>query len=384
VDRNYWTTTKTMWKPELGHIWLAILNPTNTTTQAYLEDQGGGWRVFSLSCLDHPNIRAELAGAKPLIPAAVSLAQVHVWFADWCIAITEAEKEATDVEWPPHSGRWFRPGAEFEARCLGRWPSQGTYGVWSDSLWQACTRQEGQPKVHAMPIDEPPQIGCDVARFGDDNTAIHVRWGDTSLHHEEANGWRITQTVGRLIELARQFADHVNGLREQTGYQPMLKAEEIPIKVDDEGGDLGAGVTDLLMEHGFHVVSVCSSRASMWPDRYPNKRSELWFSTASRAKQGMLALGQLDPETLSKLKSQAMAPQWALDSAGRRVVEPKDKTKGKIGRSPDSMDALNLAYYEGAIQNVPTYLPAPPRPKMFSEQWSEQRKRKGGRRLFGR
>ena len=54
VDGTFWTTTKTMWKPELGHIWLAILNPTNTTTPAYLEDQGGGWRVFSLSCLDHP------------------------------------------------------------------------------------------------------------------------------------------------------------------------------------------------------------------------------------------------------------------------------------------------------------------------------------------
>jgi hypothetical protein len=43
VDSTYWTTTKTMWKPELGHIWLVILNPTNTTTQAYLRTRGG-WR----------------------------------------------------------------------------------------------------------------------------------------------------------------------------------------------------------------------------------------------------------------------------------------------------------------------------------------------------
>jgi hypothetical protein len=43
---------------------------------------------------------------------------------------------------------------------------------------------------------------------------------------------------------------------------------------------------------------------------------------------------------------QAMAPSWKLDNAGRRVVEPKAKTKQKIGRSPDDMDGLHLAYFE--------------------------------------
>jgi hypothetical protein len=35
-----------------------------------------------------------------------------------------------------------------------------------------------------------------------------------------------------------------------------------------------------------------------------------------------------------------------LDSAGRRVVEKKEDTKKAIGRSPDDIDALNLAYFE--------------------------------------
>ena len=42
-----------------------------------------------------------------------------------------------------------------------------------------------------------------------------------------------------------------------------------------------------------------------------------------------------------------MAPAWDLDAQGRRKLEPKDKTKEKIGRSPDDADAMNLAYYEG-------------------------------------
>jgi hypothetical protein len=41
-----------------------------------------------------------------------------------------------------------------------------------------------------------------------------------------------------------------------------------------------------------------------------------------------------------------MAPTWKIDAAGRRVVEPKDETRKKIGRSPDDADAMNLAYHD--------------------------------------
>jgi hypothetical protein len=38
VDALHWTTTRTMADPDLGSAWLAILNPTSTTSQAYQED----------------------------------------------------------------------------------------------------------------------------------------------------------------------------------------------------------------------------------------------------------------------------------------------------------------------------------------------------------
>jgi hypothetical protein len=40
-----------------------------------------------------------------------------------------------------------------------------------------------------------------------------------------------------------------------------------------------------------------------------------------------------------------MAPTWKLDQDGRHVVEPKDKIRERLGRSPDGMDGMNLAYY---------------------------------------
>jgi len=39
-----------------------------------------------------------------------------------------------------------------------------------------------------------------------------------------------------------------------------------------------------------------------------------------------------------------MAPVYKVDSQGRRVVEPMADTKRRLGRSPDDMNALNLAF----------------------------------------
>ena len=39
-----------------------------------------------------------------------------------------------------------------------------------------------------------------------------------------------------------------------------------------------------------------------------------------------------------------MTPTWKVNSQGQRAVEPKADTKRRLGRSPDDMDALNLAY----------------------------------------
>jgi hypothetical protein len=41
-----------------------------------------------------------------------------------------------------------------------------------------------------------------------------------------------------------------------------------------------------------------------------------------------------------------LAPEYKINSAGQRELEPKDKMKERLKRSPDDMDALNLAYYE--------------------------------------
>lgn len=322
----FWETAESMFAGA-GHAWLAIFNPTDTSSQAYTEELTGNWHVISMSSLEHPNIIAELQGQPAPYPSAIRLERLEELLKAWCQPVSGAPKR-TDIEWPPQSGQYLRPGAIAEARLLGRWPSQATNGVWSDGAWQEAEA------LHLPEPDEPIEIGCDVARFGDDFTSIHVRRGPVSLHHESANGWGTDETAGRLKVLANEWAQYAKG----------MDARQLLVKVDDDG--VGGGVID--QADGYNFQGVSAAEKAIDQEGYPNRRSELWFGLADRATEGNLSLARLPADILREMRRQAMAPTWKLDAQGRRVVEPKDDTKKRIKRSPDDLDAMNLAYAPGS------------------------------------
>ncbi len=380
-----WKTLRTMFQPTGEHAVLAIGNPTDTTSDMYSESQSGGWRVIQMSAMDHPNIQRELSGLSCRYPAAVRLAQVDEQVRFWCTPVSESDRVATDVLWPPEGTEkrqmallgepsWWRPGPEAEARIFGRWPSSATYGVWSDRLWQAA-------EAGGLSYDRSnePVLGCDVARHGDDWTAIHVRRGDCSLHHERGNGWDTVRTAARLMELAREHTRIHIGPEYDKGtptWQAGL-AHKVPIIVDDTG--VGGGVTDILRANGFASIGVNAACIAKHDEMYPDVRSELWFVLAERAKQGHLDVSRLDSATRRRLQVQALAPEWAPDAKGRRRLEPKVKTKERCqGRSPDDMDAMNLAYYPYG-QHTPEVQQPESRPTMLIRDQEQTRKR-----LFGR
>lgn len=320
VPVDYWDAAEGMMTGPNAY-WLAICNPTDTGSRAYEEEQRGKFHTLTVSALDHPNIAAELRGDAPPFPNAVRLTWVNERVNEWAERLPANDRRPGDFEWPPQSGEWFRPGPLFESRVMGRWPSQGACSVWSEAVWAMTQQQQPVP-------EEPLQIGCDVARFGDDNTSIVARRGACALHHETHNGWSTTQTAGRLKQLAGELANK--------GEDPT----RIDIRIDDDG--VGGGVTD---QGGEYLFTGCSGAArANAPDDYPNRRSELWFVGAELARDRRMDLSRLSGQSTDLLRRQAMSPRWKLDSQGRRVVEAKSDTKVRLKRSPDDMDALNLAF----------------------------------------
>jgi hypothetical protein len=360
VDSPFWDAAEGMMTGPTC-FWLAVCNPTDAGSRAYVECSNvEKWHVIEISALEHPNIRAELAGRRVLYPKAVRLDWVNGRIREWCTAlgsghlalgiseehspnakcqtpnaVPNAECQmpnarSGDFEFPPASGVWYRPGPLFESRVLGRWPTQGAYSVWTEAKWDAALEPQ------AFDAAEPIVIGCDVARFGDDFTSIVVRRGPCVLHHETHNGWSTVQTVGRLKQLAEDFC---TGIPEGTVAR-IRDARRVRIYVDADG--VGGGVKDQAGEFRFIAVSGASRPNAR--DRYPNRRSELWFATAELASEGRLDLSRLTSESRLLIQRQVMTPTYSLDSQGRRVVEAKEETKRRLGRSPDDADALNLAF----------------------------------------
>jgi phage terminase large subunit len=72
-------------------------------------------------------------------------------------------------------------------------------------------------------------------------------------------------------------------------------------------------------------------------EEYALLRDQLWFGLQKWLKDG----GTIPSDP--KLEAELVAPTYAFDLRGRTKVEPKEKIKERLRRSPDRADALALA-----------------------------------------
>jgi hypothetical protein len=374
---RYLEELPTMLDVEQGDAAGFFYNPTRLTSRMYQIDTRGqaaeGGEVhfhrFRLNCLEHPNLRSQLNGGPILYRAAVNLTMVTDWVKKECEPVAPGDELSTDVEWPRAGcpscrgeggrcegcprckgvghvglGKFVRPGAWFQARCLGLWPTSGS-GVWSDALWEAC-----QKGAIAFDTRTLPQLGIDCAQGkGEDHSSQYGRWGNVCLFGESS----ATVDAKGICRNVRTNCERLAGLY-NSRLQPNAKKldpRRIPVKIDDDG--TGRAVWSFLVAEGYQVSPVGAATKAVLSHLYPRKRDELWFEVADRAKKGgvrILPAGVLpgfgmDRETQLRLRLQLMAPEWQLRQ-GKRQVEPKEDTREKIGRSPDEADAFNLAYYD--------------------------------------
>lgn len=365
VAAEMFEAIESMFSPP-GHAMLCLYNPTDAGSRIYQEQTraehprgGKPAHIVRMSALEHPNIEAGLKGLPPEVPHAMRIEKFDRLFRKWSqlvgCAVGGTLQLATDVVWPPtwateyceRTGqvpRVWRPGPIAEARLLGRFPRQGSNSVWSEGDWIAATREGLEPLPLKLVV---PQIGCDVAAGGADYTAIHVRSGCCSLHHEEGNGWGGPEVMARLKELAQHYAHWYNAMlgelppSQRAGRRP-ISAREIPIAIDCDG--IGTRDVEFLEAEGYRAVRVGAGTKALGESEYPNRRSELWFTVAEMARADELDLSRLPEEVLEECRRQCLSVTWGLDGRGRRVVMPKDEMRRAMGRSPDTADALNLAY----------------------------------------
>lgn len=267
-------------------------NPTQTSGVFFdaFHKQRSFWRCFRISSADTPNAKQ----GKILIPGLAT--------ADYVAKKRQQWGEDSDL---------------YRVRVHGDFPKQGDKAVVPLSLVEA-----GQGREVTEQGDL--EIGVDVARYGDDDSAIAPRRGQRLYPLRVVHGMDEVEVAGAVIDLIKA----------------MLQPGELRAKVKVDVTGVGGGVASILRrDERCDVVECHFAEASDDPDEYPNLRSQIWFAIADYLAEG----GALPDD--DELAGELVAPIYTFDARGRRVVEEKADIKKRLGRSPDRGDAVALAIY---------------------------------------
>lgn len=170
----------------------------------------------------------------------------------------------------------------------------------------------------------PIRWGVDVARFGDDLTALCKRHGNTMPEKIKVWGGKDTMQTAGLIKLEYDAAK--------------IKPEAICIDVIG----LGAGVVDRCKELNLPVIGVNVAESPAVQDQFMRLRDELWFAARDWFHGRDVRLAD-DEDLIGELT----LPTFKVLSTGKKQVESKDEIK-KRAASPDRADAFCLTFASGA------------------------------------
>lgn len=166
---------------------------------------------------------------------------------------------------------------------------------------------------------EPLVMGVDVARFGDDKSVIRFRRGRDARSIPPAEFKGLS-----LMDLAQEVGFLINKYK--------------PDAVMIDGGGVGGGVVDRLKQMRYRVIEVQGAERPLQPERYLNKRVEMWDLMKE-----WLETGTIDDDI--SLASDLITPEYDKHpTTGKLILESKDKIKARGKPSPDHGDALALTF----------------------------------------
>lgn len=170
-----------------------------------------------------------------------------------------------------------------------------------------------------------PVWGVDVARFGDDRSALAKRQANRLL--EPVKFWhnKDTMQLSGIIH-SEYYATHED-----------MRPKEILIDVIG----IGSGVVDRCRELGLPVRGINVAESNATSDQCMRLRDEIWWKAREWFESKDCSIPN-DPKLISEL----VVPTYDAHSSGRIVVESKKDTKKRVPEmgSPDIADSFMLTF----------------------------------------
>lgn len=222
--------------------------------------------------------------------------------------------------------QWGEKSAIYKNRVEGEFADSDENSLiplsWVEKSNERWEEIEGLPYEGAITT-----YGVDVAREGDDKTAVVKLTGDVV---EWIYYWTKADTVETVEALQELIGDDFESV----------------VAIDANG--VGAGVYDQMAHAGYNVTTFNVQEPTDLTDntgteKFNNMRSAILWAIRE-------LLDPTSPEPLAMPADDLMlqdltAPHWGHTVTGRIAVEPKKDIKPVLGRSPDGGDALALAVF---------------------------------------
>lgn len=242
----------------------------------------------------------------------------HKMREEWCThKVSCMDAKMVDQEFPKRMARQYGEDSNiYRVRVLGEFPTSEDSAVIPIGWLESAVNRE---------IEEDPLAddvwGVDVARFGDDESALVKRTG--RIVHE-IKTWKhkdIMQTTGII---------HNEWIKTPVSKRPAV------INVDSIG--LGAGVVDRLKELGLPVRGInVAELPSSNDQKFMRLRDELWWKGREWFMERECRI--LEDQ---RLVGELSGPTYDYTSSGKIQVESKSEMKKRGIPSPNVADAFLL------------------------------------------
>ena len=230
-----------------------------------------------------------------------------------CLDVPRAQGHIEDIK-----AKYGDASNAYRVRVLGEFPTSDDETVIPLELVLGAVGR------NVSTLDYYPVWGVDVARFGDDRTALAKRQKNKLL--EPVKSWNSTDLMATAGKIKAEY--------DATPYD----ARPSEILVDIIG--LGAGVYDRCRELGLAGARrSTSARRPASRENCARLRDELWFKGREWFQDKACSMPQDDA-----LIAELTAPTYSFTSTGKMVVESKADMKKRGMRSPDLADAFLLTF----------------------------------------
>ena len=280
---------------------LAIGNPTQTSGEFFDAFHVKRWmyNTIHISAFDSPNLMG-----------------------------TEEERPyLTSKEWVDEKRReWSEDSALWQVRVLGDFPTAEADALIPLSAIETAAQRDVED-------DGFIEIGVDIGRYGDSESVLVVRRGDSVVRLEtlrqkdlmEMTGW-----IASFIDLYTVITDD---------------GTKIPPRVRIDEAGMGGGPVDRLKEQGYRVSGINGGSRAYDYEKFANVRTEMYWHLRERFLEGRISIPNDEV-----LITQLAAIRHKYHSTGARealIIESKEKMKERGIKSPDRADALALAFMGG-------------------------------------